>query len=243
MKKNHFLLLMAAFTYVISLSSCTPDPVPNPNPNVTTNTRDVGNYSKLINYTSGEVFLNQEPYKPLRIEGDSAIVTLLETFVTNDTLIIRFKPSSHIFSHDSLKIYASVPKLIYAQLTGSGGITGTNDFVYTEPVTYVLNGSGNIKAGLTTTRFTGTLRGSGNIEIKSGQTTDKDIAIFGSGNVKADNFVSQNTTVSIPGSGAAYVNAQQKLNVTIQGTGSVFYRGNPQITKTITGTGAVIKLN
>lgn len=227
---------------IISFVACDKkDAPPNPNPGGTGTTRDVGNFSKLVNRGAAVVYATQENYKPLKVEADSAILSLIETFVKNDTLIIQFKKDTIIKTSRPIKIFVSVPKLVYSRLDGAGGFIGQNKFSYTEPVTYEIRGAGGFKAEMSTTKFIGILKGVGEMEL-TGTATDKDITISGAGKFEGRDLVSQNAVVKVSGVGNAYVNAQKTLNVTITGIGSVYYKGNPQITKNITGIGTLIKL-
>jgi hypothetical protein len=233
------LLLIAG---IAALTACNKnDNPPNPNPGGTGTTRDVGNYTKLVNRGAAVVYATQEDYKPLKIEADSAILPLIETFVKNDTLIIQFKKDTVFKTSKAIKIFVSVPKLIYSRLDGAGGFIGQNKFTYNEPLVYEIRGAGGFKAEMSTPKFSGILKGAGGMQL-NGTATDEDIIISGAGEFDGKELVAQNAIVKVSGVGNAYINAQKKLEVTISGVGSVFYKGDPQITKNITGIGTLIKL-
>jgi hypothetical protein len=227
---------------VIAFVSCDKkDTPPNPNPGGAGTIRDVGNYTKLVNKGAAVVYATQGDYKPLRIDADSAIVPLIETFVKNDTLMIQFKKDTIIKTSRAIKVFVSVPKLLYSRLDGAGGFIGENKFNYTDSLLYEIKGAGGFKAQMSATRFAGIIKGAGEMEI-TGVVANKDVNISGAGKFEGRDLVSQNTVVKVSGVGNAYVNAQKKLNVTITGVGSVYYKGDPQITKSITGIGTLIKL-
>jgi Putative auto-transporter adhesin, head GIN domain len=242
--KNTNGLLFATFILfgIFFLAACDKDNSSNPqNPNAGTGTtRDIGNFTKLVNKGPVIVYVTQGDYKPLIVEADSNIVRLIETAVINDTLIVAAKDTI-IQSTKPIKVFVTVPKILYAKLSGAGGIVGQNKFTYSEPLTYEITGAGGIEAELITTNLTALLKGAGGIKLK-GTVTDEDIKISGAGAFAGDSLAVQNAVVNISGAGSAYVAAEQKLDVTISGTGSVFYRGNPAITKNITGIGVIIKL-
>jgi Putative auto-transporter adhesin, head GIN domain len=242
--KNSNLLYCAAFILsgIFFLAACNKDDNSNPqNPNAGTGTtRDVGNFTKLVNKGPVIVYVTQGDYKPLTVEADSNIVRLIETSVINDTLIVTAKDTI-IQGTKPIKVFITVPKILYAKLSGAGGIAGQNKFTYNEPLTYEITGAGGIEAELSTTKLTALLKGAGGIKVK-GTVTDEDIKISGAGAFEGDALVAQNAVVNISGTGSAYVLAEKKLDVTISGTGSEFYRGNPAITKNITGIGVIIKL-
>lgn len=233
--------LMLAIGIITFVSCDKKEDPPNPNPGGTGTTRDVGNYTKLVNKGAAVVYATQGDYKPLRIEADSAMLPLIETFVKNDTLLIQFRKDTIIKSNQVIKIFVSVPKLLYARLDGAGGFIGQNKFNYTDSLLYEIRGAGGFKAEMSATRFAGIIKGAGEIEI-TGTVANKDINISGAGKFEGRDLVSQNTVVKVSGVGNAYVNAQKTLNVTIAGVGSVYYKGDPQITKSITGIGTLVKL-
>jgi Putative auto-transporter adhesin, head GIN domain len=242
--KNSNPLHYAAFilSCMYLLAACNKDDNSNPqNPDGGTGTtRDVGNFTKLVNKGPVVVYVTQGDYKPLTVEADSNVVRLIETSVINDTLIVNAKDTI-IQSTKPIKVFVTVPEVLYAKLSGAGGILGQNKFTYAEPLTYEITGAGGIEAELITTKLNALVKGAGGIKLK-GTVTDEDIKISGAGAFAGDSLAAQNAVVTISGTGSAYVSAEKKLDVTISGTGSVFYRGNPAITKNITGIGVIIKL-
>ncbi len=68
--------------------------------------------------------------------------------------------------------------------------------------------------------------GSGNIKL-SGRTKDFNCKISGSGDANCENLQSENTTISIAGSGNAKVFASVKLVARTSGSGDIYYSGNP----------------
>jgi Putative auto-transporter adhesin, head GIN domain len=242
--KNTTLLLCAAFflSCTFFLSACDKDDNSNPsNPNAGTGTtRDIGNFTKLVNKGPVVVYVTQGAYKPLTVEADSNIIRLIETSVINDTLIVTAKDTI-IQTNKPIKVFVTVPKILYAKLSGAGAIAGQNKFTYTEPLIYEITGAGDIEAELNAVKLTAVLKGAGGIKLK-GTVTDEDIKISGAGAFGGDLLAARNALVNISGAGSAYVSAEQTLDVNISGAGSVFYRGNPAITKNITGIGVIIKL-
>jgi Putative auto-transporter adhesin, head GIN domain len=227
---------------VLGLVACDKkDRPPNPNPGGTGEIRNVGNFTKLVNKSAAIVYVTQGDYKPLKIEADSAIIPLIETFVKSDTLFIQFKKEPIIKATKVIKIFITVPKLFYARLDGVGGFIGQNKFNYNDPVVYEVRGAGGFKAEMNTTKFVGIIKGAGEMEI-AGTAANKEITISGAGKFDGRNLISENAVIKVSGVGNAYVNAQKKLNVTITGVGSVYYKGEPQITKVITGIGTLVKL-
>jgi len=85
------------------------------------------------------------------------------------------------------------------------------------------------------------ISGSGNSDLK-GKTKDLTIGIAGSGQSRSKELMSENATVSIAGSGDAYVFASSSLDVSVAGSGDVYYLGQPHINSKIAGSGSVKSL-
>ena len=64
----------------------------------------------------------------------------------------------------------------------------------------------------------------------------------GSGEVRAADLRTDDTTVRVSGSGNARVNAAKTLAARTSGSGSVLVSGNPQITSSKSGSGTVERL-
>ena len=86
------------------------------------------------------------------------------------------------------------------------------------------------------------VRGSGNMNL-IGDTKSFRGEIVGSGDIRAFELKSEETTVKIVGSGDAEVYSSVKLNVNVAGSGDVRYKGGAQVDSHIAGSGGVKKLD
>ncbi|MEJ2113883.1 MAG: DUF2807 domain-containing protein [Flavobacteriaceae bacterium] len=84
--------------------------------------------------------------------------------------------------------------------------------------------------------------GTGNIEI-DGASTGLTVRNQGSGNISGFDFLVNDCTIDIEGSGDVKVNCSSSLDVVIEGSGDVYYKGTPTINTDITGSGSVINAN
>jgi hypothetical protein len=79
--------------------------------------------------------------------------------------------------------------------------------------------------------------GSGQIKLE-GVAEVHDVVINGPGMVATAGLITQQSTVSIIGSGKCEVNSNDKLTVRINGSGKVFYSGNPaNLNSNLSGSG------
>jgi hypothetical protein len=123
-------------------------------------------------------------------------------------------------------------------LTGSGSITC--DDVIAQSVYLGLEGSGVISCDQLSENLTTQLEGSGEILI-SGETISSDHKIIGSGNIKANQVITDQCVVYVSGSGVVDTHVIQTLDITIIGSGIVYFSGNPIVHSYISGSGQVIE--
>jgi hypothetical protein len=186
------------------------------------------------------VILSEGDVQSVRVEGQQNIINNLKQTVSNGVWNLDYH--DNVRTHAGLTIYITSPNIDYLTVSGSGNIESTNTFTDTTNVYLNISGSGNISLRTNAWQVQSIISGSGNINI-SGWAINHSATISGSGSVRAFDLITENTNVTISGSGIAQVYASDYLNVTISGSGSVFYRGNPQINVNITGSGALINSN
>ncbi|MGB5367617.1 MAG: DUF2807 domain-containing protein, partial [Polyangiales bacterium] len=86
------------------------------------------------------------------------------------------------------------------------------------------------------------LSGAGTVTL-SGQTTNQQVSLEGSGTIEAFDLTTDETSVFLTGQGTVNVTANERLNVDLLGAGAVFYKGDPQLNVRITGAGSVVDAN
>jgi hypothetical protein len=75
----------------------------------------------------------------------------------------------------------------------------------------------------------------------SGSSINQDITIYTGGVFNGEEFITENTEVSINAAGEAYVNATELIDIRIKAGGDVFIYGNPKEIKEKTLLGGRIK--
>ncbi|MCF8237940.1 MAG: DUF2807 domain-containing protein [Saprospiraceae bacterium] len=208
-------------------------------------TIDVDPFTGIDLQIAAEVNLIQGPAQKVTAIGNENILDDLETKVVNGVWLIQLDDDK-CYNYDNLVLTITVPDLDQVLLSGSGNIDMDNFSDQTDLTARIL-GSGNINLQEVTgtTKLTVGIHGSGNI-IGHGAFPDLEtlsIEITGSGNYRGYPIQTNEATVSITGSGNAYVYAWDHLSIFIAGSGNVFYKGNPSVSTTITGSGEVIDAN
>ena len=209
-------LLVAA---VVALSSCGPGSslsIVHGSGNPSTETRQVGPFTKIEIEGTGDVDVAVKPVAALTVTSDDNLLPLVKTEVVGDTLKIRWAQS--VRTSLGIKARIAVPSLEALSISGSGTIHAE---------------------GIRESAFSVSISGSGDITAK-GQADTCDIAINGSGDVETRELVAHDTRVAIDGSGSAVVYADQSLEAAIAGTGSISYLGHPgKVKKSILGIGSI----
>lgn len=238
--KIHLLLLLLA---LFTLPACHDDDffgIRGEGPGVS-ETREVGSFNQVDLKVDGEVILRQGTEQEIVIEAQQNILDILKTDVKNGKLEIDFGRHS-VRRHSDIKIYITVPEIIYLRVAGSGKISGATDFEVFD-LDLRISGSGSIDFGALKANSIDTdISGSGDLFL-NGDVTRHDIDISGSGKIKAYDLVTKTTDVAISGSGNAEVHADEYLKAKVSGSGKVRYKGDPTVDVNISGSGKVEKAN
>jgi hypothetical protein len=198
---------------------------------------DLASFEKVTLSTSGKLILTQGSPQSIRIEGQANILDLIRTEVRDDHWKIGF--TENVGNHKEVVVYATLPKLSYVKLSGSGDILGENQFNQSDEFYVGISGSGNVKMDLKATNLASKISGSGNIKLE-GQATNFDLKISGSGDVRAYDLEALNTQISISGSGDCEVHTTGNLKARIVGSGDIYYRGSPQVQTKVSGSGNIV---
>ena len=232
--KNLSLALLAMFSlFAISCQKTTGEgPVVN-------ETRNITNFNGIDQRISASVYYTEAPTYGVVVSAQQNILGVLQTYVSNNRLVIKFKEGVRVKSHEAIRVDVSAPAVNSLRLSGSGNLYVQGPFA---PSTLELDISGSGDRNLTalnTAYLDANISGSGNIRIAGGTATEEKLKISGSGNLNLENVSAARVTTTTSGSGVMRVTATETLNVTISGSGSVYYKGTPQVNATISGSGTV----
>ncbi len=187
---------------------------------VTTELRDLGNFTGVQNSIPANVQITQGPVEDVRIDAPANILEEIITTVDNNTLNIRINEC--IEDLDNVNIFVTIPEIERLLLTGVGNMN-TTESIEVEDLEITLTGVGNFSL--------------------KGRAEMLNITLIGVGDVNAFQFETNICNINISGVGDTEVFVNDELDVTITGNGSVFYLGTPTVNSTITGTGTVIDAN
>ena len=211
------------------------------NGNVISKEVNRGDFTKVEQKGSFDVYLSNAASTSVKIEAEENLIEYIETFVDNNTLVIRTKEGYSLRPDRDIKIYIAAPHLTSIQSSGSGDIISQSLLSESTKMSFNIRGSANIQVEVNAPEIDAEISGSGDMELK-GQTRKFSAEVNGSGNIKALELKSEDTDIEIKGSGDADVFASSSLNVNVRGSGDVRYKGNaPKVTNDIKGSGSVTK--
>ena len=202
-------------------------------------TRDVGEYNTVTASGAFNITFSQTSISQVDLFGDSNILHIIKTTVTNKNLNIGTDGSTCYTTNNTMEVTLSSPLITRLTLDGAGNIVGhglTQDDLY-----YQTNGAAVINSSFTVKNFESHSNGSGNASYV-GTAETSILTITGAGNIFASTLSTDKCTVTISGAGNVRIHVNEELNVIISGAGNVYYSGSPgTINTNITGTGQVIK--
>jgi len=221
----------------LSLAACDGEQVRGSG-NIKTETRDVGNFTAVQLSGSMNVILTKSDKNTVELEGDDNILELVETYVEDSKLRIKYKDHFSVWTSRDVTVRVGLPELTEAVVTGSGDIKGESLFSSDDRVKVQVTGSGDIELELDAPEVRAGVTGSGDIKL-SGTTRDIDCSTTGSGTIKATDLKSENAKARTSGSGDISVYASRKVDANITGSGSIKYMGGGTVNSKITGSGSV----
>ena len=213
------------------------------NGNLITQDRSVSGFEGVESYGSFDITLIPSSAASVKIEAEDNLQQYIETYIDNNKLQIRTRDGYNLRPRKDIKITVSGPVFKTITTNGSGSISGqgllnTNN----DNVTLRVAGSGNIDVELNASRVESEIAGSGNIKVK-GTSKEFEGGIYGSGNIRAGNLHTEDSKISIAGSGNVEIFASNKLDVSVMGSGEVKHRGSAQVNANISGSGSVVKID
>ena len=208
--------------------------------NVITQELLINEFKSVKLKSSSNVFITQgSPFKVV-VKGQPNIISNIETDIQNDRWEIEFEDCMKDYT--KLNIYITMPEIQNLKVSGSGSITGMNEFDLDETKLEV-DGSGKIDVELSdASKVIADISGSGEIKL-AGTSNIIDIEIGGSGDVAAFDLETNIAYVKINGSGDVEVFVNDELTGKINGSGDLYYKGNPYIDVEINGSGKVKSSN
>lgn len=204
---------------------------------VITQSREVGDFSRISFSGMGDLLISQSNYPGLSIDAEDNIIDFLKTEVYDGTLHVNFKDANAFNIHNTkpIVIKASVTKLEGIRFSGSGSIATQNQLDIND-LKLSISGSANVDLNVKGNKLTTILSGLGQITSR-GSVNSQEIWLSGSGIYQGQDLTSETVTINLSGAGKVTIDAKRSLDVSISGAGTVWYLGDPKIHQVISGSG------
>lgn len=212
--------------------------------NVRSQTINVNEFKEIEMKAKGEIILTQDSEYSVRVEAEDSILKQLAVKEQGSKLQIGqqrnipFIWGRRLKNSEPIKYYISVKDLEEINTSGSGEVRAEN--LSLEKLTINSSGSSQVQlSGLKVNKLT--IKASGSFKGQaSGSASKQEISISGAGDYRGKELKTNETKVSISGSGAAEIFASEKLEIKISGAGTVKYAGSPKkLDQEISGAGKV----
>lgn len=210
------------------------------NGNITTVTRTTSDYEGIKCAGSFDYVLVAGEEGKITLEGESNLLDYIITEVKDGNLIV--KTENHINLSPSwnktVKITIPFKDINQVSLAGSGDLWN-KDKITSNNLKVALAGSGDVVLNIEASTVKSSLAGSGDLTLK-GKTNSLEARVAGSGDFHGFDLQSNNTDVSVAGSGDAQVVCNGSLKARVAGSGDIKYTGNPKTEDTkVAGSGSI----
>ena len=195
------------------------------NGEITTKTISTGGYDIIEGIGFMDIHLEKGTEGDISVTTDNNLHEYIKIEVKDNILILKTKENFNIETKMGVHITVPFEVISRVALTGSGNIE-TEDVIAVNEFTASVTGSGDVVLAVEASKVQAIITGSGDITI-SGSTSNLEVNLFGSGDFKGFDLDSQNTNVSVSGSGDAEVVAKESLVARVNGSGDIIYKGNP----------------
>lgn len=229
---------IASGCIVVDLNGCGKGTVKGSG-NVVTEERPLAEFKTITLKGSGRVVVTQGQTHSIAILTDDNIMSLIETEVHNEQLVIS--QGDYNLRPTTLEFNISVANLRGIAISGAGEVVGKSRFV-SDDFFAKISGSGDMALELDVANLETKISGSGSMHL-SGQTDRHEAKISGSGKINAFNMYTKEVALKVSGSGDCKVTATEILDARISGSGDVFYKGQPRIISKISGSGSLESRN
>ena len=250
MNKNIILeaIIVAVCASFVSCINVTP--INRENGNLITSEIAVSEFDRINIRNHANVRFHQSEEFRVVVTADRSLYESIEVATSGNTLSIGmrggtsvninlFNIRSQSSSRFSVDVYA--PTLRGVSVAGSGSFENSETLIVPAFDANV-SGSGRITGIIESENFSARIAGSGRI-TPLGRSENADIQISGSGSFRGSEFIINNATARISGSGSANVHAIENLNANISGSGSIRYQGNPRVESRVSGSGRIRRVD
>jgi hypothetical protein len=242
MKITGFKLLLFAMLALTVCSSCRRFRCIKGTGSVRTETRKLGNFTKIDIAGGYKVTLKQDSSGSVAITTDDNLISHIETTVEGSTLNIHVKGHRSICASGETTIVIGVKNIEKISASGTVDVTSVGR-LNTKDLDFDLSGSTTINLDINAGKVHTDASGSTEIYLK-GQATSHDMDLSGLSKVEALDFVVGKYKVGTSGASNCKINVLNELEVHTSGASEIEYRGNPpKVSNHQSGASSIKKIN
>ena len=189
--------------------------------------RDLKGNQRIEQLGSLAVKYQQADSFSVRVEAPLKVLNDVETFVTDNKLVVRMKGEGDIINFgvsdaDNVTVHVTSPDFLGIELKGSGDFE-SNGLVDTDNLEITLNGSGDIKfEDIICDRINVSLVGSGDVDVRNVKTLWAGVQVVGSGDIKMQRDNSGAVEANLTGSGDITLSGKVKdYKYNVRGSGDM----------------------
>ncbi|GGD33405.1 head GIN domain-containing protein [Flavobacterium orientale] len=237
MKKSITLLLLLVVT--LSSGQWRQEKIKG-NGNFTTKEITTSDYESVSVAGAFYVTLVEGNEGKISVKAEENLLEFIDIESKGSDLQIRTKKGYNLNPSKGKKIEITVPvkDISKVSLAGSGDIV-SNFTLKATTFKASVAGSGDIKLSLDADSVQANVAGSGDIQLK-GKTKNLEANVSGSGDIEAFDLQSENSKVSVSGSGNISTNCTELIEARVSGSGDIEYKGKPKkIDTKVAGSGKI----
>lgn len=212
------------------------------NENVIEETRNLSGYSEIEISGNFDVELVEGVAGKISIVAESNLLEHILTEVNKEKLSIGTAKRKNLRPNQKIKILIPFENLELIEISGSGNVSSKKTIVASS-FALRISGSAKVDLMLDVTKTTKVFKsGSGDL-VFQGQSDKLDIKSTGSGNFDGEALATTEVDIQLSGSGNLRVNAEKSLKVKLSGSGNVYYKGEPsKVNTNVSGSGKIERL-
>jgi hypothetical protein len=188
----------------------------------TSETRTVGDFTKINAGGAAEVIMTQGEPTQLKIVSEGADLSKIITEVNGNTLNISTRGNNQ----DDFKIYVTFKTLDAISTSGAAYVKSDSTF-NAEKIYLESSGASRIKLDVICKNIESNASGASTITL-TGATENHLSFVTGAASLKAYKLSSVNTEITTSGASSGKVSVNQKFTANASGASSIKYMGNPE---------------
>lgn len=233
---RQFAIVSTLLTLALLLSACANFNLLQGSGKLVRETRDVSDFTAVEVCCGMQLTLTQGEPTTVELEADDNILPEIETLVSGDRLIVRFRQRISLWTsmRTPIQVYVTMPTISAVEVSGGGAVTAGT--IQSDAFQLTLSGGSHADVDeLQVTALRADLSGGARATIGAGVATEQTVDASGGSHYLAEDLQSEQAILEISGGSRARVWASERLVVNASGGSDVAYYGRPNVDQDISG--------